>query len=114
MQAAPVRFFNAAVWPLSIWTSLRHLEDHPADDYVERTSPIVATAIAFWIGLAALVVFATPSVQTLTGLMDGGDEAVALVTRTPGAIVDVLWFFVPVIYVIGFWLFTSRDEAFPR
>jgi len=114
MQAAPVRFFNAAMWPLSIWTSLTHLDDHPADDYVERTSPIVATAIAFWLGVAALVVFATPSVLAVTGLIDGGDEAVALVRRAPGAFVDVLWFFVPAIYVVGFWLFTSRDEAFPR
>lgn len=114
MQAAPVRFFNAALWPLSIWTSLTHLEEHPADDYVERTSPIVATAIAFWIGAIALVVLATPSVQFVTGLIEGGDEAAAVVSHAPGAVADVLWFFVPAIYVVGFWLFTSRDEAFPR
>lgn len=33
MAAAPVRFINAAAWPLTIWTSLTHLDDHPADDY---------------------------------------------------------------------------------
>ena len=26
----------------------------------------------------------------------------------------VLWFFLPLVYAVGFWLFTSRDEAFPR
>lgn len=114
MQAAPVRFFNAAMWPLSIWTSLTHLDDHPADDYVERTSPIVATAIAFWLCVAAIVLFATPSVQMVSGLIEGEDTATAMINRTSGAVGDVLWFFLPAIYVIGFWLFTSRDEAFPR
>jgi hypothetical protein len=46
--------------------------------------------------------------------MDDGAEVVAFVRRTPGAIVDVLWFMTPVLYVVGFWLYTSRDEAFPR
>jgi hypothetical protein len=27
---------------------------------------------------------------------------------------NVLWFFTPVIYLIGFWLYSTRDEAFPR
>jgi hypothetical protein len=114
MAAAPVRFLNAAAWPLTIWTSLTHLDEHPADDYVERTSPIVATAIAFWICLIALIVLANPAVTAVSGSIDGGEEMVALIRRTPGAIVDVLWFMTPVLYVIGFWLFTARDEAFPR
>ena len=113
MRAAPVRFLNAALWPLSIWTSLTHFGEHPADDYVERTSPIVATAVAFWLGVAALVVLATPTVHTVVASI-GGDETMGMVRRTPGVVVDVLWFFVPVLYVIGFWLFTARDEAFPR
>ncbi len=113
MPAAPVRFFNAAMWPLSIWTSLTHLDDHPADDYVERTSPIVATAIAFWLCVAALVVFATPSVQMVSGLAEG-ETVSAAINRVPSVIGDVLWFFLPAIYVVGFWLYTSRDEAFPR
>jgi hypothetical protein len=113
MRAAPVRFLNAALWPLSIWTSLTNFGKHPADDYVERTSPIVATAVGFWLGVVALVVLAAPSVQTVVGSI-GGEDAVAMVSRTPTAVVDVLWFFVPVLYVIGFWLFTARDEAFPR
>ena len=72
MAAAPVRFLNAAAWPLTIWTSLSHLDDHPADDYVERTSPIVATAVAFWLCFIALIVFANPAVTAIGGSVDGG------------------------------------------
>ncbi|MGD9979254.1 MAG: hypothetical protein AB7H66_16355 [Hyphomonadaceae bacterium] len=114
MAAAPLRFLNAAAWPLTIWTSLTHLDDHPADDYVERTSPIVATAIAFWVCFIALVVLANPAVVSIGGAMEGGENVTAFIRRTPGAIVEVLWFITPVLYVIGFWMFTSRDEAFPR
>lgn len=114
MAAAPVRFINAAAWPLTIWTSLSHLEEHPADDYVERTSPIVATAVAFWLCFIALIVLANPAVMAVGGLADDGSEMVTFVRRTPGAIVDVLWFVTPILYAIGFWMFTSRDEAFPR
>ncbi|MEQ1492935.1 MAG: hypothetical protein ABL932_20520 [Terricaulis sp.] len=114
MAAAPVRFSNAAAWPLTIWTSLSHFDDHPADDYVERTSPIVASAIGFWLCFIALVILANPAVTAISGSFEGGDEVVAYVRRTPGAIVDVLWLATPVIYLIGLWLFASRDEAFPR
>ena len=114
MAAAPLRFINAAAWPLTIWTSLTHLDDHPADDYVERTSPIVATAIAFWVCFIALIVLANPAVTAVGGLLDDGEEVVTFVRRAPGAIVGVLWLVTPVLYAIGFWMFTSRDEAFPR
>lgn len=114
MRAAPVRFLNAALWPLTIWLSLTHLEEHPADDYVERTSPIVATAIAFWACLAALLVFATPQVLAVGGGLFDGDAAAVEVVRRTSSIAGVLWLFTPVLYVLGFWLFTARDEAFPR
>ena len=114
MQAAPVRFLTAALWPVSIWTSLTHLEEHPADDYVERTSPIVATAIAFWLCFIALIVLANPAVTAVGGLLDDGEEIVTFVRRTPSSVVGVLWWVTPLLYVIGFWMFTSRDEAFPR
>lgn len=114
MRSAPVRFLTAAAWPLTIWTSLSHFGEHPADDYVERTSPIVATAIAFWIGVAMLAVLANPAAVAVGGGLVDGDTVVAFVRRTPGVVVDVLWFFVPVIYVAGFWLFTAREEAYPR
>lgn len=110
MQATPLRLMNAVLWPLTIWTSLTHLEEHPADDYVERTSPIVATAVAFWICAAAVV-----AVQLWTS----GVVVVAETGETFRRVRDsdlsgVVWFFLPVIYLVGFWLFTSRDEAYPR
>ncbi|MBY0563663.1 MAG: hypothetical protein K2P58_05685 [Hyphomonadaceae bacterium] len=114
MRAAPLRFINAALWPLTIWMSLRHLEDHPADDYVERTSPIVATAVAFWISLIALIVLATPVVSTIGGGFEDGPLLMEQFRRVPQAIVNALMFFTPVLYIAGFWLFTARDEAFPR
>jgi hypothetical protein len=114
MAAAPLRFINAAAWPLTIWTSLSHFDDHPADDYVERTSPIVATALAFWLCFIALIVFANPAVNAIGLLMEDGEQLVTFVRRTPGAIVGVLWFITPVLYLAGLWMFASRDEAFPR
>jgi hypothetical protein len=114
MRAAPIRFFSAALWPLTIWSSLTHLEEHPADDFVERTSPIVASAIAFWLCLIALLALSTPVAFTIGGVMEDGSEAFAVVRRSAGSIVGVLQLFTPVIYVFGFWLFTARDEAYPR
>jgi hypothetical protein len=111
MQATPLRLFSAVFWPLSIWTSLSHLNDHAADDYVERTSPIVATAVAFWICAALAVAVQLWS----TGVLVLGDEGGEMIRRTRNSgMMGVLWFFLPVIYLIGFWLFTTRDEAFPR
>ena len=114
MAAAPARFLGAVAWPLTIWTSLSRLDDHSADDYVERTSPIVATAIAFWICAIALVIFANPVVSSIGGSVDGAEAVVQLVRRVPSSIVGVLWYFVPALYIIGFWLFSTRQEAFPR
>jgi hypothetical protein len=113
MAAAPVRFINAAAWPLTIWASLSHFEKHAADDYVERTTPIIATAVGFWICAIALVVFANPAVTSIGGSVDGAEAMVLLVRRVPGSIVGVLWYVVPALYMIGFWLFSTREEAFP-
>ncbi|GIK50017.1 MAG: hypothetical protein KJZ75_01735 [Hyphomonadaceae bacterium] len=111
MRAAPVRFLNAAAWPLTIWSSLTHLEKHADDDYVERTSPIVATAIAFWICAAVLV-----AVVMLGGGFNvlSDDGVVSLAPRWARTVSGVLWFFLPVLYVVGLWLYTARDEAYRR
>jgi hypothetical protein len=110
MRATPFRLMNAVFWPLTIWTSLSHLGEHPADDYVERTSPIVATAVAFWICAAAAVAVNLWG----NGVMVLGGESGEMVRRLRSSdMAGVLWFFLPVIYLVGFWLFTSRDEAFP-
>jgi hypothetical protein len=87
MAAAPLRFIGAVAWPLTIWTSLTKLENHPADDYVERTSPIVATAVAFWLCFIALIVFANPVVTAIGGSVDGGEVVQQFVRRVPGSIV---------------------------
>lgn len=109
MRAAPLRLVTAIFWPLTIWTSLSHLEEHPADDYVERTSPIVASAVAFWICVAAAIAAQVWS----TGTVLAGNGGVFRIIRD-GDMAGVLWFFLPVLYLVGFWLFTARDEAFPR
>jgi hypothetical protein len=114
MQAAPVRFLHAALWPLTIWTTLSKFEDHAADDYVERTSPIVATAVGFWVCLIAWIIFANPAVVSIGGSAGDGEGVFELVRRVPTGVIEVLMFFTPVLYLIGLWLFTSRDEAFPR
>ena len=116
MRAAPLRFLDSVLWPASIWTSLTHLEEHPADDYVERTSPIVATAIAFWIGALGLVALWATQGAVFGGVdVDGvGQSNVHLSRRSLDTLTSVLWVFLPVVYVAGFWMFTARDEKFPR
>ena len=111
MAATPLRLLNAVFWPFTIWASLSHLDDHPADDYVERTSPIVATAVAFWICAIAAI-----AIQLWTsGVVIVGEEAGETIRRVRNSDMSgVFWFFLPVVYLVGFWLYTLRDEAFPR
>ncbi|MGE0046056.1 MAG: hypothetical protein AB7J28_02425 [Hyphomonadaceae bacterium] len=94
MQAVQMRLIAVALWPLAIWTSLTHLDEHPADDYVEMTSPIVAVAVGFWIVAASL---------TALWFANG-----------PRSIWDVLLVFLPVIYLIGMGLYWARENKFPR
>ncbi|MEQ1619571.1 MAG: hypothetical protein ABL883_14650 [Terricaulis sp.] len=115
MKAAPLRFLRAAFWPLAIWSSLTHLEEHPADDYVERTSPIVATAVAFWLCAAALAVAIWLGLGRVQVFGDGdSDVSARVVPAWTGAASEALWVVTPLLYAIGFWLFTARDEAYPR
>lgn len=115
MRSSSLRFANALLWPLTIWASLTHLEEHPADDYVERTSPIVASAIAFWIcalGVVALMVLGQGHVRTAE--VDGVMFGVRVFNDGLQAVLNVLVVFLPVIYAIGFWQFATRDERYPR
>lgn len=114
MQSASARFISAAAWPLTIWTSLTHFEEHPADDYVERTTPIVATAIGFWICAIALIILANPPLLHSSMSIDNGAPVDVFFRRIPVAAISALWFFVPALYAIGFWLFSTRQEAYPR
>lgn len=115
MRNTSLRFANAALWPLTIWTSLTHLEDHPADDYVERTSPNVGTAIAFWIGVLGAVAVWFASRGAVRGIdVDGDVSGVRVFNSGFDGLFGMLLVFLPVVYVIGFWLFATRDEAYPR
>ena len=115
MKAASSRFLSAALWPFTIWSSLRHLEEHPADDYVERTSPIVATAVALWLCAGALIVALWLGVGRVQVFGDGADAVAARIAPTwTGAASEALWVVTPLVYAIGAWLFVARDEAFPR
>lgn len=115
MTNAPMRFVSAALWPLTIWTSLTHFDEHAADDYVGRTSPIIACAVAFWASLAMLAVLLL-SMQGRSGAASVEDYRVIyhVFDQRWRPLADVLTFFTPLLYAIGFWLFTARDERFPR
>jgi hypothetical protein len=114
MRNAPARFVDAAFWPLTIWMSLKHLDDHPADDYVERTSPIVAFAVAFWICGAGLAALWLALQRTMTVGTPDVEHVFHVVNPALQPMFNVLLFFWPLIYAIGFWMFTARDERFPR
>lgn len=117
MQTASLRYFGAALWPATIWTSLTHLDEHAADDYVERTSPIVGTAIGFWICVAILVGLELSGVHVWAISTGGdGDDAGAVhhIRRSTEVVRAVVWFFLPLLYIAGFAMFFTRDQAFPR
>lgn len=112
MQAAPLRFLGAALWPVSIWTSLGHLDEHGGDDYVERTSPIVATAIGFWACTGLLIALMVAD-GTVFSILDGEGVAQAM-RRAPSSALGALWIIAPVLYLIGFWLYAAREARYRR
>jgi len=114
MASLPMRFLSAAAWPLTIWTSLTNFGNHPADDYVERTFPIVATAVAFWLCVAGLIYFSTSGASGVTIGMEEGEAAVRLSRRGAGVFTGIMMLFAPLLYLTGFWLFNAREERFPR
>jgi hypothetical protein len=85
------RWISSAFWPVSVWTSLANFAEH-ADDYVERTAPIIGVAIAFWIIVGAVI-----------ALTIAVDEAAWL---------RILLFFLPIVYLIGFGMHLARDDEF--
>lgn len=113
MQASPMRLLNTAMWPLSIWPSVFNLDKHPADNYAERTFPLLATAIGFWLCVVLLAMTLTSGGSLATF---GEAESAVAARLSPGwtdGVSGVLWFFLPALYVIGLWLFAAREEAFP-
>lgn len=117
MSSAPIRFVYALLWPVSIWGSLTHFEEHPADDYVERTTPIVAFAIGFWVCVAVLaalfLVMSEARVITAAAFEQSAVTMRVFDQRWQPLATALMWF-LPLIYAIGFWLFTTRDERYPR
>jgi hypothetical protein len=109
----PTGLFAAVFWPITVWTSVSNFEKHSADDYVERTSPIAGTAIAFWLCVAALIVV---TFVIGGGFNIGGDDGQAAlrITRATPEVTGVLWFFLPIIYIAGFWMMQSRTEEYPK
>lgn len=114
MTKAPIRFASALLWPITIWTSFAHLDEHPADDYVERTTPIAALSVAFWLALAGYVVL-TLALQQRIALVAQEDALVQLrySDNRWRPLADVILYFLPAIYALGLWLFTSREAHFP-
>lgn len=114
MEAPHGRFAIAVPGPLTIWTSLSQFRDHPADDYIERTFPIVATAIAFWLCVVALIYLNSSGASGVSVGMEEGEAAVRLSRRGVGVLSSVLALAAPVLYVTGFWLFNAREERYRR
>ena len=115
MSNAPLRFIYALLWPLTIWTSLTHLEEHPADDYVGRTTPIVACAVGFWIavvGYVALMIALGGHAEVVTA--EDSQTVLRVFDQRWAPLATVLLYFLAAVYALGFWLFTARDERFPR
>ena len=94
MQAARLRWLNTALWPLTVWLSFGKMRDHPADDYVERTSPIIAMAVGFCFVVAVV--------------------ATIWFSNGPRTWFQVLAFFLPVLYGIGAMMYANREENFPE
>ena len=109
-MAASARLLNVALWPLTVWQSFTQFGKHSADDYVERTTPIIATAIGFWVCLIALIVLANPPLMHSAVSVDGDTPVAVFFRRIPVEAITALWFFVPSLYVIGFWLYSTREN----
>lgn len=112
MRATPMRrLLTIALWPLTVWPSLLNLEKHPADDYAERTFPLVATAVGFWVCIGLLLI--TPTGNGAIVLTENESVSTHLRPSWVESVSGVMWFFIPALYLIGLWLDGARDEAFP-
>lgn len=104
MSQQPVnKWIQAIFWPLSVLPSFQHIPKHSADDYVGRTSPLLATALAFWIVAIATIIMALILNGVLDWNVSGIDEGFGV------AVV-----FTIVIYIAGFWMFASREDVYPN
>jgi hypothetical protein len=116
MRSAPHRFILAVLWPISVWGSFGHFDKHGADDYVARTSPIIAFAIGFWVCFAGYVALTFGRLQQRMALVSFEDIEFAMPFFDQGwqTLANALMFFLPLLYIIGLWMFTAREERFPE
>jgi hypothetical protein len=97
------KWVQAVFWPISVLPSFQHIPKQ-SGDYVGRTSPLLGTAFAFWIAaIGAIVLWLIDSGVLAQWSWRGVDTALSVVLL-----------FVLVLYIIGFWLFASREEDYPN
>ena len=116
MAREPNKLLQSIFWPVSVWPSFQHMKHHAADDYVERTTPILGTAAGFWlcaVALAVLYLITYAGVPTRLDV-DGVSQAARVTWRGGEQAVGVLLFFLPILYAVGFWMFFSREEDYPN
>ena len=105
MQSPFSKWFQTIFWPISCLPSFGHIPKHSADDYVGRTSPLLATAFAFWICAIVVVVLL---------LITNGIALGDLNWRGAPTILGVLELFLLVIYASGFYMFANREDDYPN
>ena len=110
------RLIQAIFWPISVWPSFTHMEEHPADDYVERTTPILSTALGFWICAGAVfAIWLADQTGILVRIEAAGVSSTGYAfPRTWDSAFGVLSMFLLVLYVTGFWMFASREDDYPN
>ena len=115
MRTSLISFLYAAFWPITVWPSLARLKKHASDDFIGRSSPIIAFAIAFWACVAGLVLlYLSLQSRMLTVTAEGIDVHLLFTHQGWQSAYHVALLFTPLIYAIGFWLFTMREAIFPR
>lgn len=119
VQTPVPKIIQCIFWPIALWPSFGHMKNHAADDYVGRTSPLMGTAIGFWVCAVALLLL---WVTTKTGILvtvDAGSAGAesgnaTFISRATTVGTGVLMFFLPLLYIIGFWMFSSREDKYPN
>ena len=114
MSTTPSKLVQSVFWPISVWPSFTHVEEHPADDYVEQTTPILGTAVGFWACMIGLIAIWVLNLPILTNLEIEGVQMIARMTHSAGAVEQVLVLFLLVLYATGFWMFYNREGKYPN
>ena len=106
-------FLQSVFWPIAVWPSFGRIAEHSNDDYVERTTPIIGTAIGFWACVAGLLL---AQLATTSRAIQVDGIVFNSLRSWAGAdtIFAVLFFFLPLLYVAGFWMFGEREQKYPN